>query len=93
VKSLNRGAHKGFALVVGEVLRRRRHDAGMSQGELAGRVGVTAASICYYESGSRLPSINTLLKLKSALGFTVRDCIKIIEAMGSGEQKNIQKKD
>ncbi len=93
MKSLNQGPHKGYALVIGEILRARRRRVGISQGELAGLVGVTPASICYYESGSRLPSINTLLKLKSALGFTVKDCIKIIEAMGSGEQENIQKKD
>ena len=89
MKSLNRGTHKGFALVVGEVLRTRRRDAGMSQGELARRVGVTAASICYYESGRRTPSLTTLLRLKSALEFSMKDCIKLIEAIGSGEQANI----
>lgn len=48
MKSLDEVAHKGKALVIGAILRKRRHDRGMSQGELARRVGVTAASICYY---------------------------------------------
>lgn len=89
MKSLDEVAHKGKALVIGEILRKRRHDRGMSQGELARRVGVTAASICYYESGRRTPSLTTLLRLKSALEFSMKDCIKLIEAIGSGEQTNI----
>lgn len=89
MKSLNQGAHQSKALVLRSLLRKRRLDAGMSQGELADRVGVTAASICYYESGRRTPSLTTLMKLKSALEFSIRDCIKLIEAIGSGEQENI----
>ena len=60
----------------------------MSQRVLAGHVGVTPASICYYESGKRTPSMSTLMRIKNVLGFSIRDCINIIEAISNGEQED-----
>lgn len=84
VKSQDHHA-QGFSLVVSKILRERRRDAGFSQRALAERVGVTAASICYYESGKRVPSLTTFMKLKCALEFSLRDCITIIEVLNNEE--------
>ena len=79
---------QGEALEVSQILRARREQAGMSQRVLAGRLGVTPASVCYYESGKRMPSMATLMKIKNVLEFSIRDCINIIEAISNGEQED-----
>tara|TARA_R110000824_G_scaffold52366_18_gene145297 strand:- start:1521 stop:1802 length:282 start_codon:yes stop_codon:yes gene_type:complete len=77
----------GFSLSISRILRERREEVGLSQRTLADLVGVTAASICYYETGKRTPSISTLIKIKCALDLPLRDCITIIEVL-SNEEKN-----
>ena len=83
---------QGKALEVSEILRDRRAQAGMSQRALAQHLGVTPASVCYYESGKRMPSMLTLMKIKNVLGFSMRDCFKLIEAISNGEQKDKDQK-
>jgi transcriptional regulator with XRE-family HTH domain len=47
--------------------------AGLSQKELAARLGTTQSAIARLESGTRLPSVETLYKLAQVLGldFTI----------------------
>ncbi len=78
---------QGFSLVVSRKIRERRRDAGMSQRTLASHLGVTPAAVCYYESGSRTPSLNVLIKIICVLGFSLRDCIETLEAAGVVKQK------
>lgn len=52
---------------VGETLRRRRRDAGLSQRELASLSGVPQPNIAAYESGRRTPAAGTLQRLESVL--------------------------
>ena len=47
----------------GERLKKLRIDNKMTQTQVAGRVGVATSAISSYESGVRLPSYNTLVKL------------------------------
>lgn len=79
---------QGEPLEISELLRDRRERAGMSQRVLADHVGVTPAAVCYYESGKRTPSMATLVKIKNVLGFSIRDCIYIIEAISNGKQED-----
>lgn len=90
MESPNQPPTQGFSLVVSRILRDRRGEAGISQRALAERVGVTAASICYYETGRRTPSLSTLMKLKSALDLSLRDCITIIEVLSGSEKKETE---
>ncbi|OUE22180.1 helix-turn-helix protein [Clavibacter michiganensis] len=53
---------------IGEELRRLRHEAALSQRELAALTGVPQPNIAAYESGRRQPSADTL----SRLGATLR---------------------
>ena len=46
-----------------ENLKKLREEKGMSQTELASRIGVNKSLISVYESQERLPSLNALAKL------------------------------
>lgn len=54
----------------GEVLKKARIDAGMTQAELAQRLGVTPQTVSQYERGIKNPKIETLRKFADALGVT-----------------------
>lgn len=51
------------------VLREYRIKAGVTQAELAGKIGVKPNAISQYESGTRTPKIKTGKKIAEILGF------------------------
>ena len=55
-------------MVIGENIKKRLKEKGMSQIELAIASGSTAAAVSRYVNGSREPSSRTLAKLAKALG-------------------------
>lgn len=46
----------------GELLKDLRKNAGLTQQQLADKIWVTKASICYYEQSERVPSPEVLIK-------------------------------
>jgi len=54
-------------LAFGEVLKKYRLQAGLSQAELAKRARMHTMTISYYEVGRRKPTIHTLFILARAL--------------------------
>ena len=62
------GAEEGwlFAQIAGQVAARRAQ-LGLSQAELASRVGTTQSAIARLEAGGRPPRIDTLLRIAGAL--------------------------
>ena len=54
-------------------LKFRRIKQGMTQAELANKVGVCQNTISFYETGSRFPRKDILFKLADSLGCEVRD--------------------
>lgn len=54
------------------LLRQARHEARLTQAELAGRAGVPRSMISAYERDERQPTIATLLRLLKAAGFELR---------------------
>lgn len=48
-----------------------REKAGITQGELANRIGVTQSAIAYYESGKREPSVQVAIKIAQYFGVSV----------------------
>lgn len=53
-------------------LKKLRIASGLTQCELANSIGRTQSSICHYESGRRIPDIDTCHLIASALSKTDR---------------------
>lgn len=62
--------------MIGENIKAARLAAGMTQKELAAKVGVPYQSIQRWEKCIFNPNIDNLLKLSTALGVTVPDLIE-----------------
>lgn len=58
--------------MLGSRIASLRKAAGISQGELAERIGVSASAVGMYEQNRRVPSCGILLALSKALGVTVQ---------------------
>jgi transcriptional regulator with XRE-family HTH domain len=43
----------------------------LTQSQLGGRAGIAAASVSHFETGQRVPSLESLVKLADALGVSV----------------------
>ena len=60
-------------------LKERRTELGLTQAELAERVGVTRKTVNTVENGVFVPSTILALKLAKALDRTVEDLFSVIE--------------
>ena len=56
---------------VATFLRTCRSEAGLTQRQLADRAGTSAAAVCHYERGTRVPRADTLVRLVAATGATL----------------------
>lgn len=54
-----------------ERLRTFREMRGLTQGELGTKAGMAAASVSHFETGQRVPSLDSLVKLADALEVSV----------------------
>lgn len=61
---------------IAENLKKFREEQGMSQRELARRVGVNQTMIAHIENGLRIPSLAVSLDLAEALKTTVDELCK-----------------
>ena len=55
----------------GKRLKELRIKKGLSQQNLGDLIGVTKVSICGYENGTRIPTIENLIKLSDTLGIAI----------------------
>mgnify|MGYP002709606753 CR=1 FL=1 len=53
--------------MVGKRVKELRMKRGLSQEDLGTAVGVTKVSVCGYENGTRLPSLENLIKISYLL--------------------------
>lgn len=53
--------------LVGDRIRERRREAGMKQRDLASKTGLSAGAVGMYETGKRVPDIDTLKLIANAL--------------------------
>lgn len=53
------------------LIRSHRARAGLSQRELAQRASTSAAAICLYETGQRIPRVDTLARILRGAGATL----------------------
>ena len=56
---------------LGERLRQARRIKGLSQAQLAGISGLSAAALSHMENGRRSPSVRNLVRVADALGISV----------------------
>lgn len=56
---------------VATLLSRSRERAGLTQRELAARAHTSAAAICLYERGERVPRVDTLARILAAMDATL----------------------
>jgi ribosome-binding protein aMBF1 (putative translation factor) len=61
-------ATAGLAMDLAETVYRAREDAGLTQTELARRMGTTQSAIAAIEAGSRTPTVDLLERLARACG-------------------------
>lgn len=59
----------------GNAIARRRLEMGMTQGELADRLGVKREALSRWENSRAVPKIDALLKMSKVLDCTVEDLI------------------
>jgi DNA-binding XRE family transcriptional regulator len=57
-------------------LKQLREAAGLTQEELAARVGLNRVTLARFESGARAPSWPTVLDLADALGVSCEDFVE-----------------
>ena len=62
-------------MTIGSMIKQRRKDAGLTQNELAQKVGCATITIRQYESGKREPNISALYDIANALGVEIFDLI------------------
>jgi transcriptional regulator with XRE-family HTH domain len=58
--------------VSGSLVLSARLKAGLTQQQLADRLGVTQPVVAAYESGRRQPTVQTLMRILAAAGFDLR---------------------
>lgn len=60
---------------VGESVRRRRKEVGMTQSQLAAEVGVLRTSVTNIETGRQKAPLHLLVKICAALGMETREAV------------------
>lgn len=54
---------------LGQAVRKRREELGLTQAELAGRAGLKQPAVARFEAGGTMPTIPMLERLAAALGM------------------------
>jgi transcriptional regulator with XRE-family HTH domain len=67
--------HGALDAALGERIRRRRRELGMSQSALGGKLGITFQQVQKYENGTNRVSATMLVKLSDALGMPVTEIL------------------
>ena len=57
---------------VGYLILQARSAAGLTQAELADRIGTSQPTIARWEAGGQLPSVRSLIRVAEATGFELR---------------------
>ena len=68
------------ALGVGELLLTARELTGLTQSQLAARASTSQSAISSMETGNRLPSVRTLMRIAEAAGFELVVGLRVPEA-------------
>lgn len=78
-------------MTIGELLKKARLDAGMTQKELAEKCGMADSAIRKYESGKVIPKIETRKRIATALNITTGDLMSSLELMSENFSNSLNK--
>lgn len=78
-------------MTIGELLKKARLDAGMTQKELADKCGMADSAIRKYESGKVIPKIETRKRIATALNITTSDLMSPLELMSESFSESLNK--
>jgi len=67
---------------IGYLILKARASAGMTQRELANRIGSSQPAVARWESGAQLPSVRSLTKIAEATGFQLTVGLRRGDASG-----------
>ena len=73
---------------ISERIKQKRIAVGMTQKELAQKIGVPYQTLQFWENGKRKPKIENILKISDALGISVGEIYGIDEGKGDPNQIN-----
>jgi len=71
--------HGALDALLGERIRRRRRELGLSQSALGGRLGITFQQVQKYENGTNRVSATMLIKLSDALSLSVSEILQEVD--------------
>ena len=63
--------------LLGQTIRKRREQTGLTQEELGKKIGVEATTVSLYESGSRKPKLSVLRKISLVLDVSLATLLDI----------------
>lgn len=64
---------------------------GMTQAEVAEKIGVSSNSVCYWENGRFAPTNRRLAMLADVLGISIEMLLNSLELARKGAEKKCQK--
>lgn len=62
--------------MISRAIKRLRNNAGLTQVELAERIGISQGSLSAYESGKDIPSVNTLIRMADVFKCTLDELVE-----------------
>ena len=88
-------------MTIGEVIKKYRKNSGMTQEEMAKRLGVTAPAVNKWEKGNTLPDVALLAPIARLLGITTDELLSFRDELTDDEinrylsqiQNDIENKD
>ncbi len=73
--------HEEISRWIGESIRSRRVELGLSHEQLAVKAGLDRSTVSLYESGKRVPTIPSALRVAAALDVRLSDMIAELEKL------------
>ena len=72
-------------MTIGEVIKKYRKNSGMTQEEMAKRLGVTAPAVNKWEKGNTLPDVALLAPIARLLGITTDELLSFRDELTDDE--------
>ncbi len=76
---------------IGEIIRKKREEKGLTQAQLAETVGVTAKAVSKWETGAGLPDVSLFEPLAAALSLSVTELFSGETVKNSNRAANMMK--